>query len=780
MDSETAVFRQFVLKLHSRCDLACDHCYVYEHADTSWRGKPLKPTPATLRRTARRIAEHAFAHGLPEVRVVLHGGEPLLAGLGTIRLAAEALRSELGRRCALDLRIQTNGVGLDQDFLDLFEAHRISVGISLDGDRAANDLHRRYADGRSSHDRVLRGVALLRRPRYRHLYAGLLCTVDVRNDPLAVYAALRALEPPALDFLLPHATWEQPPLRPEGPGSTPYADWLGVIRDRWLAEGRPVPVRMFDSVLRTLDGRSSLTESLGLEPADLVVVETDGTLEQADSLKTAYDGAPATGLDVWTHSFDDAAAHPGLADRRRGAEGLSATCGACPVLRSCGGGLYAHRYRADTGFLNPSVYCDDLKEFIGRTAERRTAERRGTPDPHPAAPTDAQLDELAAGPGGAGVVLELADAERFVNGLLLDNLRRRAAGDPAVAAAWELVLRLGDEAPDAVEQVLGHPYLRPWAERALSGRRAEGTEQPADPAGLAEPAAAMALRAGAAVEVPVPVRDGLLRLPTLGVLRTGAVDRVLVDAAGRSVTTTGGERLRLDRDEPRWQPVRRAALPAAGGLAGWTLALEDADPERDCYRSEPSARLNADELACWERELIDAWRMVAVGLPEYAEGLREGLSALTPLVGLPGGRLHSASVRSAFGAVGIARPGTPELLAELLLHEFQHVKLGAVLDLADLFDRGHRGRFTVPWRSDPRPVEGALQGTYAHLALGDFWRARAEALAGPAAAAAARRGDRFLAWTAEVCTALLESGALSPSGVRFVSVMRATVAAKRS
>lgn len=32
---------QFVLKVHSRCDLACDHCYVYEHADQNWRRMPV-------------------------------------------------------------------------------------------------------------------------------------------------------------------------------------------------------------------------------------------------------------------------------------------------------------------------------------------------------------------------------------------------------------------------------------------------------------------------------------------------------------------------------------------------------------------------------------------------------------------------------------------------------------------------------------------------------------------------------------------------------------------
>ena len=76
---------QFVLKVESRCDLACDHCYVYEAADQSWRGRPKGIPDDVLRQTARRIAEHATEHGLDLVEVVLHGGEPLLVGVDGLR-----------------------------------------------------------------------------------------------------------------------------------------------------------------------------------------------------------------------------------------------------------------------------------------------------------------------------------------------------------------------------------------------------------------------------------------------------------------------------------------------------------------------------------------------------------------------------------------------------------------------------------------------------------------------------------------------------------------------
>src|SRR5215467_6205972 len=89
------LFRQFVLKVHSKCDLACDHCYIYEHADQSWRGRPVELSAETAALIARRIAEHATEHRLSEVRVVLHGGEPLLLGVRRTREVLEILRREI-------------------------------------------------------------------------------------------------------------------------------------------------------------------------------------------------------------------------------------------------------------------------------------------------------------------------------------------------------------------------------------------------------------------------------------------------------------------------------------------------------------------------------------------------------------------------------------------------------------------------------------------------------------------------------------------------------------
>ncbi|MER6299171.1 FxsB family cyclophane-forming radical SAM/SPASM peptide maturase [Kitasatospora sp. NPDC001539] len=759
-------FTQFVVKVHSRCDLACDHCYVYEHADTSWRRRPKVIGREVLDAVAERIGEHAAAHRLPVVRVVLHGGEPLLAGPDRLRHAAEALRAALPPGCALDLRIHTNGVQLSDAYCELFAELDVRIGISLDGDRAANDRHRRFADGRSSHPMVLRAVQRLRRPEYRHLFAGLLCTVDIENDPVAVYRALAELAPPAVDFLLPHATWEEPPKRVAGSGGTPYADWLLTVHALWEEDGRPFAVRTFESVHRTLRGLSSLTESLGLEPSDLVVLETDGSFEQADSLKTAYDGAPETGLDVFSHSLDQVALHPGIAARQTGTDGLSPTCRACPVVRSCGGGLYAHRYRADNGFDNPSVYCGDLMALINGIAGKDSPVSVPAPGGEPPLPptaftaalTAAQLGELARGHGGEDTVRALSRAQSALTRAML-----AAAWDASGkgrAEAWALLSELDVAAPAAVDAVLAHPYARAWAARRLAGDLSVGL------GGLAALAAAAAVRAGRGDAVPVPVRGGWLHLPTLGRIAvpdgeavvTGRADGLEVRASDGAVFTA------LD------QPLRRIRL-----AGGWTVALEDLDPLRDSHDHPVTGRLSDGELLGWTGALREAWELLGRDLPQYAEGIRTGLATVTPLRPGPDGRDVSSAARQAYGAVGIARPSTAPTLALLLAHEFQHVKLGAVLDLFDLHDRADDRLYFAPWRPDPRPLEGLLQGTYAHLAVTEYWGTRTAAYDGLPGEAADRARARFALWrryTAEAVERLVESGALTPLGRGFADGMR--------
>lgn len=133
----SARITSFLVKIASRCNLDCDYCYVYHHADQSWRDMPRTLSEEHRLQFAARLADHVRDAGLTRVAVILHGGEPLLVGHASIVAFAETLRSAVGPSVDVDVGLQTNGLLLTDLALDAFETARIAVSLSMDGPRAA-------------------------------------------------------------------------------------------------------------------------------------------------------------------------------------------------------------------------------------------------------------------------------------------------------------------------------------------------------------------------------------------------------------------------------------------------------------------------------------------------------------------------------------------------------------------------------------------------------------------------------------------------------------------
>ena len=592
----------------------------------------------------------------------------------------------------------------------------------------------------------------------------------------------------------------------------------------------------------TLRGGESFTEALGLGPTSLMVIETDGSYEQTDSLKAAFDGAPETGMNVFDHALDTVFQHPGILARQQGITGLCQMCQECPVVTSCGGGLYTHRYRTGSGFGNPSVYCSDLLKLISHISSRLPEEPADAPGSPTHVISGTHFQALAAGFGDGAAVVQLAEAQRSLLRRLLGAVYREGVTRPAVSAAakvelrraWSLLTTLDRERPDALQTVLGHPYIRVWAMRCLKQLRSAAWHGAQDQAGrapglvadlgyLGAIAAAAVIRAGTSATVRVPVVHGAVHLPTLGRLAIGPREapgpqeapgpeeagrdeaaRSLGEVPGTATVDVADEmvaiRLRHSRwtlassdllngagcpattaDSGRsasWQPLRRLRAP------GICVALEDTDPYRDCHQGRAAPRLTDTEYAQWQRQFRDAWREIEREHGAYAPALAAGLTTLTPLAATRNGGDLGTAGRDAFGTVAVALPADPASLALLLIHEFQHVKLGALLDLYDLYDRADDRLFRAPWGEGEHQLGDLFEGTYAYLAVTDFWRARqhiaanATAAADPAAAADPTARERFLHWRAQTRDAIetmATSGSLTPLGTRFVDEMRHSV-----
>ncbi len=362
------VFTSFLVKIASRCNLACDYCYMYTHADQSWRAQPPVLSERNRDLFARRVAEYAGEHGLDEVLVVFHGGEPLLAGVSVIREAARSVEAALPPSTRASFSLQTNGLLLTEDVLRELNEDGIAVSLSIDGPAHASDLHRLDLKGRSSFART--SAALERLREFPDIFAGVIAVVDPRIPPLDLFEFFGPLGLPALDFLLPDANHDvQPPGRAGAPDL--YVDWLLEAFDLWFDRYADTPVRTFDAVLAAVAGHSSGTDAFGFGDVSVLSIETDGTYHDLDVLKITEEGRTALQLSLENDRIGSAALAPQIQFHRRllTPEGLSDVCRSCPVVAVCGGGAVPHRFSSGT-FENPSVYCRELRALIEHATRR--------------------------------------------------------------------------------------------------------------------------------------------------------------------------------------------------------------------------------------------------------------------------------------------------------------------------------------------------------------------------------------------------------------------------
>ncbi len=400
-----------------------------------------------------------------------------------------------------------------------------------------------------------------------------------------------------------------------------------------------------------------------------------------------------------------------------------------------------------------------------------------TPPVHGLARAD--FDTLAAGLGSASTIGALASAGLSRRMMMLRAMLDAAeqAGHKEAVPGFDLLTEVQRSDPAAVNAVLCYPLTGSWLAHCLRRLDPEAVAGTADRAGLpAAPglpaalgqlgalAAAAAMRAGVPFSIDVPVHQGAAYLPGLGRVLVDDGDVATVSGDGRTTTANGVPLA----GGPGWQPLRRLTAQADG--LRLAVTLDDVDP----YRSTAlpvTQRLSGQDVDAWDHWLARAWGVLVGHYREYAQAIAAGLTVIVPLAA---GRLHrglNATSREAFGAAAISPPADAHTLAIALLHEFQHGKLYAVMDMFELHHRDD-ARFYAPWRQDPRPFGGLLHGAYAHLGVVDFWRVQATLPGTPHPGFARFEYARWAADTERAIGTLLGSGALTAAGERFVLGMR--------
>jgi uncharacterized protein len=314
-----------------------------------------------------RVLEHAVRHDISNCFFSFHGGEPLLRSPDFFRRAVTLARERFeSQHKKIEFGMQSNGTLLNDEWVNVLAELEISIGLSMDGPEEAHNEFRVFADGRTSYTEVLNGLKCLLNPLGRSIWGGFLTVINVKRDPVEIFEHLASFNPPSTDFLEPHGSWQVLPNGKPTPEDTTYGDWLIRLFDHWFGSSQAsVPIRKFDEIIEHIFGGRGMLESFGLEPVDLITIATDGEYESVDCIKAAYPAAEKLGLNIFDHDLDQVLAHSMINIRQIGLAALPEKCWACDLVAVCGGGYFAHRYRPETGFRNPSIYCADYRKLIG-------------------------------------------------------------------------------------------------------------------------------------------------------------------------------------------------------------------------------------------------------------------------------------------------------------------------------------------------------------------------------------------------------------------------------
>ena len=308
--------------------------------------------------------------------IVLHGGEPLLLPRDILALLLQGLADRLPAACSR--AIQTNGMLIDDDLLELCVRTNTTLSVSLDGPSDVNDAFRMAFNGDGTHARAVAGIECIQRhPQASRLFTGALCVVDPHSNARRVYDFFKSLRVPSVDFLFKDGNHAKLPPGKAAVESTEYGRWLAGIWDCYLKDPAPPRIRVLDDFGRLLLGGASTKEGCGETIYGIAVIDTDGTVTKNDTLKSTYNGADRFEK-TWSVSTDrlsDIASTPEFLQYSQIQQPVSAVCRACSLLAVCGGGMPLSRWHPETGLANPSVYCADYKLLIGHMQETLKAYR---------------------------------------------------------------------------------------------------------------------------------------------------------------------------------------------------------------------------------------------------------------------------------------------------------------------------------------------------------------------------------------------------------------------
>lgn len=350
---------EIVVKVTCVCNLSCRYCHVFNKSDKSYQNEPNVMSLDIVSKLLERIEEYCAKYNQKQMLLILHGGEPLLAGKEFYRTFVEQSK-RIVKSANVGFSLQSNGTLVTDEWCRLFKELNIQVGISIDGDYASSKNRIFRSNGEEAFHSIMKGYEVLSKYAYPHVLS--VCNTNV--SPKVFYDYMKSIDIYFFDCLFPDANYTTPSDR-----APQLGQWLIELFDIWyFSEDNQKPhIRLFELIIRLILGQStSGNETVGRGYNGVIDIKADGTIDIVDSLKNCKDGKRRKEYNILHDSLDSIFENDvyNLYYNSHQDVVLCPRCQQCAIKDVCGGGHLSHRFSQSNGYDNPSIYCDDMLKLI--------------------------------------------------------------------------------------------------------------------------------------------------------------------------------------------------------------------------------------------------------------------------------------------------------------------------------------------------------------------------------------------------------------------------------
>ena len=355
-----------ILKVASRCNIACTYCHWFR--DPEVLNLPKKVNPSFLIEFESKLESLITSFQIKQFSIVLHGGEPLLLGKKqTSNLCEVIVKVADKTKCNISIGLTTNGLLIDEEWCVLFNKYDISACVSIDGPKEVHDTYRVDFSGKGTFDELMQRCKIL-----KTFYKKGLNVLTVANPQKDAHLILKFfiedLEVKSLDFLIPNFNHDDRLVIKIPSISKFYCELFDCWYDNYSKS--KVIVRCLESFVSSILNRRADLSGVGYSPMTTISILPNGDIEPHDALRISGAEQTTTQINLYRNSIEEILSDSTWLEAYKASIKLPNECKNCNYKNACGGGYLIHRFSKKKRYDNVSVYCEDLKKIYSHIYKR--------------------------------------------------------------------------------------------------------------------------------------------------------------------------------------------------------------------------------------------------------------------------------------------------------------------------------------------------------------------------------------------------------------------------